>query len=198
MAFSIDRAFTFYFMRHGATDFNVRGLRCGGDVDVPLTDLGCDQALQVGKRIARLEQRIGHIVAGSLIRARQTALIVSGVLGGLPIGIDPLLNERSLGAWNGRPIAENEHSLRQGETPPGGESEAGFADRIAGALEKLRDQFDRRLLIVSSSGVGRVVNTLLGGAGRLAVANGEVVEFSCVPAPAGGYALRVHRPHQAG
>ncbi len=198
MAFVIDRPFTFYFVRHGVTDLNFRGLRCGGDMDIPLKDLGCDQAYLLGKQIEQLGLGIERIVASDLIRTRQTALIMSGVLAGIPIETDPLLNERHLGEWNGKPIADNEGLLKKGVTPPGGESEEQFTERITRALEKLRTQFGRKLLIVSSRGVGRIVNTVLGGEGRLAVANGEVVEFSGVPASGGGYKLRVHRPHQVG
>lgn len=195
MPFRIDQAFTLYFVRHGVTELNARGLRCGGDMDVPLIEAGCDQAYRTGKQIATLDLGIGQIVTSSLIRARQTALIVSGVLGGLPIETEPLLNERRLGAWNGTPVAGNEHLLRQNATPPGGETEDQFTERIVLALERLRASFGNRLLVVSSRGVGRIVNTALGGEARLDVANGEVIEFSAVPAPSGGFALRVHRVH---
>ena len=40
------------FMRHGATAPNAAGLRCGGDVDLPLTDLGHRQAVQAAQRLA--------------------------------------------------------------------------------------------------------------------------------------------------
>ena len=198
MTFKIDRPFTFYFVRHGVTDLNFKGLRCGGDMDIPLKDLGCDQAYLLGKQIEQLELGIERIVASDLIRTRQTALIMSGVLGGIPIETEPMLNERHLGEWNGKPIAENEKLLAQGVTPPGGESEGQFTERIERALEKLRAQFARRTMVVRSRGVGRIVNTVMGGEGRLAVANGEVVEFSGVPADGGGFRLRVHRPHQVG
>lgn len=198
MAFSIDSAFTFYFVRHGVTDLNFRGLRCGGDMDIPLKDLGCDQAYLLGKQIDQLGLGIRRIVASDLIRTRQTALIMSGVLGGIPVETEPLLNERHLGEWNGKPIAENEALLAKGVTPPGGESEQQFTERITRALEKLRAGFAQKTLVVSSRGVGRIVNTVLGGEGRLGVANGEVVEFSSVPAPQGGFRLKVHRPHQVG
>jgi broad specificity phosphatase PhoE len=67
---------------------------------------------------------------------------------------------------------------------------------VALALEHLRTYFDRRPLIVSSKGVGRVLNTLLGGTERMTVGNGEIVEFAVAP-HAGQPALRVSRPHQA-
>lgn len=197
MPLTLDRPFTFYFVRHGVTDLNFRGLRCGGDMDIPLKDLGCDQAYLLGKQIAELGLGIRRIVASDLVRTRQTALIMSGVLGGLPVETDAQLNERHLGEWNGKPIAENEHLLKQGVTPPGGESEQQFADRITRAVGALIPALDRRTLVVSSRGVGRIINSALGGEGRLAVANGEVVEFSSI-AEGGGFRLKVHRPHQVG
>ena len=48
--------------------------------------------------------------------------------------------------------------------------------------------------MVSSKGVGRVFNILLGGQGRMQVGNAEIVEFSVASGQAG---LRVSRPAQA-
>ena len=196
MAYNPDRAFTLYFVRHGVTEPNFRGFRCGGDLDLPLMDIGCDQAYLLAKQIEKMNLRIGVIIAGSLIRTRQTASIMSGVLGNLPVQIEPLINERHLGQWNNRPIAETEELLAARATPPGGESEDEFTARIALALEHLRPHLERRPLLVSSKGVGRVLNGLLGGTGRMQVGNGEIVEFS-VARNAGEVSLRVVRPHLA-
>jgi probable phosphoglycerate mutase len=196
MASNQDRISNFYFVRHGVTEQNFRGLRCGGDVDVPLTDIGCDQAYLLAKQIQKMGIEIGLIVAGNLIRARQTALIMSGVLGGVTMESDPLLNERHLGEWNNKPIADTEAQLASNMTPPGGESEAEFTQRVAGAVENLRSRLERKLLVVSSKGVGRVLNTLLGGQGRLQVANGEVVEFALSQSTEGRQVLMLNRPHQ--
>jgi probable phosphoglycerate mutase len=196
MTYQADRPFTLYFVRHGITEPNFRGFRCGGDSDIPMMDIGCDQAYLLAKQIEKMNLRVGVIVAGSLIRTRQTASIISGVLGTTPIEIEPLLNERRLGQWNNRPIAETEDLLKRRLTPPGGESEDQFEARVALALEHLRTLFDRRPLIVSSKGVGRVLNNLLGGTERMTVGNGEIVEFAVSP-HAGRAALRVTRPHQA-
>ena len=196
MTYLADRPFTLYFVRHGITEPNFRGFRCGGDLDLPMMDIGCDQAYLLAKQIERMNLRVGVIVAGSLIRTRQTASIISGVLGTVPVEIEPLLNERKLGQWNNRPIAETEEQLRSRVTPPGGESDEQFEARIALALERLRPVLERRPLIVSSKGVGRVMNNLLGGTERMTVGNGEIVEFAVAP-HAGTPALRVTRPHQA-
>jgi probable phosphoglycerate mutase len=191
-----DRPFTLFFVRHGITEPNFRGFRCGGDLDIPMMDIGCDQAYLLAKQIDKMNLRIGVIISGSLIRTRQTALIVSGVLGTVPVEIEPLLNERRLGQWNNKPISDTEDMLKRNVTPPGGESEEQFESRIALAFEHLRPYLEKRPLIVSSKGVGRVLNTLLGGTERMSVGNGEIVEFSVAP-QAGQSSLRVTRPHQA-
>ena len=196
MTYQADRPFTIYFVRHGITEPNFRGFRCGGDLDLPMMDIGCDQAYLLAKQIEKMHLRIGVIIAGSLIRTRQTAAIISGVLGTVPVELDPLLNERRLGQWNNRPISETEDMLKRGVAPPGGESEEQFAARIKLAFNNLRPHLDRRPLIVSSKGVGRVMNTLLGGTERMTVGNGEIVEFAVTP-QAGRAELRVARPHQA-
>ena len=196
MTYQADRPFTLYFVRHGVTEPNFRGFRCGGDLDLPLMDIGCDQAYLLAKQIEKMNLRIGVIVTGSLIRTRQTASIISGVLANVPVEIEPLLNERRLGQWNNRPIAETEELLAAKVTPPGGEPEDEFQRRVAMALDNLRPHLDRRPLIVSSKGVGRVLNALLGGQGRMQVGNGEIVEFA-VGQGHGTQALKVARPHQA-
>jgi len=194
--YQADRPFTLYFVRHGITEPNFRGFRCGGDLDIPMMDIGCDQAYLLAKQIEKMNLRVGVIVAGSLMRTRQTAAIISGVLGMVPVEIEPLLNERRLGQWNNRPIAETEEQLARKVTPPGGESEEQFSARIALALDNLRPFLDRRPLVVSSKGVGRILNGLLGGEDRMQVGNGEIVEFA-VAKTDGAMQLRVSRLQRA-
>ncbi len=181
MSYRADRSFTFYFVRHGITAPNFSGLRCGGDVDLPMMDIGCDQAYLLARQIERMHLGIGLIVAGSLLRTRQTAAIVSGVLGMVPVEVEPLLNERRLGRWNNRPIAETEAPLARGETPPGGESEDQFEARVERALDHIKPYLERRPLLVSSKGVGRVLYRILGGEERMQVGNGEIMEFAVTP-----------------
>jgi probable phosphoglycerate mutase len=196
VTYQADRPFTLYFVRHGITEPNFRGFRCGGDLDIPMMDIGCDQAYLLAKQIDKMNLHIGVIIAGSLLRTRQTASIIAGVLGDVPLIIEPLLNERRLGEWNNRPIADTEDQLARKVTPPGGESEDEFTTRVTEALEHVRPYCDRRPLLVSSKGVGRVIHRLLGGQERMQVGNGEIVEFAVAPG-AGQMDLRVSRPHQA-
>jgi len=196
MTYQADRPFTLYFVRHGITEPNFRGFRCGGDLDLPMMDIGCDQAYLLAKQIEKMNLRVGVIISGTLLRTRQTAAIISGVLGMVPVELEPLLNERRLGQWNNRPIAETEEMLARKVTPPGGESEDQFNARVSLALDHLRPHFDRRPLLVSSKGVGRILNGLLGGQDRMTVGNGEIVEFAVAP-HSGEASLRVSRPNQA-
>jgi 2,3-bisphosphoglycerate-dependent phosphoglycerate mutase len=151
------------FMRHGATALNAAGLRCGGDVDLPLAELGHHQAVRAAQRLAALRPRVGVIVVSALQRTRQTAGIVGQALHGVEIVIDAAFNERRLGAWNRRPIAETQAELEAGITPPGGESNAEFTQRIRAAVTAtLVPLLGERPLLVASKGVARVLGELTG------------------------------------
>ena len=180
-------AAAFAFMRHGATAHNLQGLRCGGDLDVPLTDVGCRTVFEMACAMQERSMGWGVILCGTLLRTRQSALIISGVLRDLPIIGVPALNERHLGQWNGRPIKDTEALLASNQTPPGGEPEDAFVARVSQALSEIMRHRFQPPLVVSSKGVGRVLNSLLGGSGRLTVSNGELVVFT--PQPDGGVEL---------
>lgn len=151
------------FMRHGATAFNAAGLRCGGDVDLPLTELGHLQSVQAAQHLAALRPRVGVIVVSALQRTRQTAEIIGRALHGVEVVVEPAFNERRLGEWNRRPIAETQAELAAGITPPGGESNAEFTQRISQAVETtLLPLLGERVLLVASKGVARVLGELCG------------------------------------
>jgi probable phosphoglycerate mutase len=165
-------------VRHGETELNARGLRCGGDLDVPLSDTGREQVRRLGARIARMDLGLQLILTSSLVRTRETAAILADMLGGLPVEVAEGLEERRLGAWNRVPVADTEDLLRQGVTPPGGEPAEDFRLRIETALAGLVPRLERPCLVVGSRGVARVLNELQGGKGRLDAGNSELLEFS--------------------
>jgi probable phosphoglycerate mutase len=165
------------FIRHGATAPNLAGLRCGGDLDVPLTELGRRQALSVCPVIAALRPRVGLIVTSDLIRTKETAALIAPYLPGVPIRVEPEFAERKLGRWNLMPIAETQPWLEARMTPPGGESEAEFLDRIARAIRRIKTELHLRPLLIGSKGVGRVLGELIGIEDRLELDNGSLAEF---------------------
>lgn len=166
------------FMRHGVTALNAAGLRCGGDVDLPLAELGHRQSVLAAQHLAALRPRVGVIVVSALQRTRQTADIVARCLRGVEIVIDAGFNERLLGAWNRRPIAETQAQLAAGITPPGGESNDEFLQRIRNAvMATVVPLLGERPLLVASKGVARVLGELAGGGARAPLGNADIVEF---------------------
>jgi broad specificity phosphatase PhoE len=89
----------FYILRHGETDWNRDG-RLQGQTDVPLNDVGRDQARSVASMLSCLD--IADCYASDLVRAYETADIA---LSGHPRGIIPTahegLRERNFGSMNG-------------------------------------------------------------------------------------------------
>lgn len=170
-----------HFVRHGATAANLAGLRCGGDLDLPLTPIGRQQALAAGRALLQLRPAISHIVTSDLARTRETAAVIAGVLGAsqdMPqVLVAPDFAERRLGDWNLQPSADTETALHGGQVPPGGESTAQFERRIQGALAGIRPLLQHNVLLVGSKGVARVLGELCGLPGRLALDNGVNYRF---------------------
>src|SRR6478736_8674663 len=81
-------------IRHGETDWN-RELRFQGHIDVPLNDMGHEQARRLGLRMAR--EQAQHLVCSDLMRCQQTAAPTSLQLS-LPVSLDAALREQHFGA----------------------------------------------------------------------------------------------------
>ncbi len=88
--------------RHGNTDWNAGG-RVQGQIDVPLNDLGREQAVDAADLLVRLKP--DAIVASDLRRAADTAAALAA-LTGLPVQYDVRLRERFFGEWQGLTMAE--------------------------------------------------------------------------------------------
>ena len=172
---------TLRFVRHGATAPNLAGLRCGGDLDVPLTDTGRQQARAAAQHIAGLGWHIGLVITSDLKRTSETASIIAKLLGGVEVLTEPAFAERRLGQWNLLPIADSQPWLEARLAPPGGEAHEAFAQRILGAAQALLPCLARRPLLVGSKGVARVLGELCQGAApndrRPALANGGLLQF---------------------
>jgi broad specificity phosphatase PhoE len=93
---------SFYFLRHGQTNWNVEG-RFQGHTDIPLNDFGLSQAQDAAKALARCP--VDLIIASPLMRARKTAEIVAEHLG-KPLLVDDALKERHFGAFEGLVVNE--------------------------------------------------------------------------------------------
>lgn len=127
------------FVRHGETALNVAQIV--QPADTPLSPRGLLQAERVAERLCGLE--IEALVSSDLPRALQTARKIAARTGA-EIEIDPVWRERNFGDWRGHPWHDLGFDPRTTDRlPPGGESPAAFAERVATAFATLQ-QRERR------------------------------------------------------
>jgi 2,3-bisphosphoglycerate-dependent phosphoglycerate mutase len=167
---------TLWLVRHGQSQGNVAreaadeaGLHEIAievrDVDVPLSDLGHQQAAATGHWFAALppEERPEIILTSPYLRARQTANAIceaGGLNGPTKLVIDERLREREFGVFDrlttlgikDKYPEEAAHRASLGKfyhRPPGGESWADVILRLRSAMNTINLHYcDRRVLIV--------------------------------------------------
>jgi broad specificity phosphatase PhoE len=167
-----------WLVRHAQSEGNVaddaaRGARAERleldirDPDVPLSAVGKEQALALGRSWQSLEpgRRPTRLLSSPYERARQTALLAIDAAGwDIEVEPDERLRERDLGMLDGytrygieaRFPEEAERRARLGKfyyRPPGGESWADVAGRVRAVLEALGPTAGERLLVVTHQAV---------------------------------------------
>jgi probable phosphoglycerate mutase len=148
-----------YIARHGQTIWNVANKICGS-TDIALTELGYQQARQLGEKILAEHLPIDEILYSPLIRASETARIVSEVTG-LPRREEVRLKEQNFGRFEGTPRDGAEFALaktRFADHYGGGESMLQMAQRIYGLVDDLKKE-DRTYLLVAHNGIARVLKS---------------------------------------
>ncbi len=162
-------------VRHGQTDWNLRGL-VQGQTDEPLDDQGRGQARRLGQRLAGLGLTALH--SSDLSRAAETAALV-GQATGLAPQLSAAWRELNLGAAEGRPRAEalGDHAdmasaaaLSQGPLATGAETWEQVQDRVLPALDQLLAAHPgERVLLVGHGGSLKVLLSHLLGLRRAMV-----------------------------
>ncbi len=144
-------------LRHGETAWNRDGVFRGTE-DVPLNDLGKEQAALTGERLRKIP--ISHVYTSPLSRSRDTALLAAKPQN-LPVEEREFLNDMHFGQWQGLRVEEvasrwpQEYDVWQNNPQmcqtPGGESLKGVFQRAARGLENLIREKDSGgdLLLVS-------------------------------------------------
>ena len=167
----------FYFLRHGETESNARGI-IGGSLDVDLTPLGREQAVRAAAALS--SSHITHVYSSPLKRALRTATPIGEALH-LPVSVVDELAERNWGVLEGQPRAER----RRGETPEGAETPQVFMERVMKGLARVEGEAP---LIVAHSGTFRVLcRTLSIVEAETPVTNALPLRF--VPLDAGGWKI---------
>ena len=184
-----------FFVRHGETDWNVEG-RLQGRQDIPLNTLGREQSARAGRKLKDLLASAGLrpeetlFQSSPLGRTRETLEIARRAMG-LPAdggAFDDRLLEFTFGRWEGLTwpevcardpaLAAARGADKWNFCPPGGESYAQLAERLAPWLAEQ----DRPSVVVSHGGVARALMRLIGSLSeqRAPVANiwqGRVLVF---------------------
>jgi uncharacterized phosphatase len=89
-----------YLLRHGETEWNRDGNRYCGLTDIPLSDIGREQAELAADYLKSVPFQA--VYASPLIRAYETAKIISS-RHDLPIQTDKRIQEIDFGSWEGKP-----------------------------------------------------------------------------------------------
>jgi glucosyl-3-phosphoglycerate phosphatase len=150
--------------RHGRTEWNVVN-RFQGQADIPLDELGYEQAMRAAEVLARYEP--SSLYSSDLSRCYQTAEVLAQHTG-LEIVTDKRLREIHVGSWEGLVGAEVREAdpelarrLWAGEDvrrSPTGESPIEVAERMLEVLTEIAEGAeDRSTVVVVTHGLsGRV------------------------------------------
>jgi glucosyl-3-phosphoglycerate phosphatase len=161
---------TVVLWRHGRTEWNAAG-RMQGQSDVPLDDVGREQARAAAESLARLEPTA--VVASDLLRASATADALAEATG-LTVTPDERVRERSFGVWEGLMRAELEErwpaefrAWVQGGQPEGVQVERRDAvgERFAAAVTEHGEQLgadDTLVVVTHGAAISIGVTALLG------------------------------------
>lgn len=156
---------TLYFTRHGQTIWNVENKICGA-TDIALTDLGHQQAMDLGAKLKNdIENgtlHIDEILYSPLIRAKDTALHISEITG-IPAREEARLIEQNFGRYestprNGEEFGEmKKHFINHYGT---GETMLHLAQRIYNLIDDLKAESDKKTyLLVAHNGISRVIRS---------------------------------------
>ena len=189
-----------WIVRHGETDWNREGLY-QGIADIPLNELGLEQACSAAERLVQARRGFSAIYSSPLSRARQTAEQTALRLG-LPVREDVRLREINQGDWTGKnyrtivtlfgdPLArQTDPGKADGvrdtvhARAPGGESVAEVAARLALAADDIAAAHPDQAVLVFSHG--------LAGATLYCQSLGIPLEQVYSHIPANGGVLGVH------
>ncbi len=148
-----------YFTRHGQTIWNVENKICGA-TDIELTELGHEQAVELGKEILRQKLQIDEILYSPLIRAAETARHVSEITG-IPMREEIRLKEQNFGRYES--TARNGEEFSQMKTHfvnhyGSGETMLHLAQRIYNLLDEIKAD-NKTYLLVAHNGIARVIHS---------------------------------------
>lgn len=160
-----------YVIRHGETESNTR-FACVGSTDVPLNEVGIEQAQSLCRRIDGVCADIVYV--SPLSRAFETIRYYCDNHVDIPVVTEPAIAERDFGDWEDMSFEEIQSSAPEmyrswendfiGYKVPGGESSVEVQERVNGFIDKLISQGDdKTYFVVTHLGTSRhIISRCLG------------------------------------
>jgi len=158
-----------YLMRHGKPDFAGDGRYCIGITDLPLSEVGKEQALLLKQFLQ--DKSIEHYYSSPLRRCRQTAELIAP--GAEMVFVVNGFKEVNMGDWEGLPFAEIKRLYpdayeKRGQdivhySPPGGECFDKCAERAWKTFGEILAVTHGNIAIVSHAGINRALLCRLQG-----------------------------------
>ncbi len=203
---------TYFIMRHGQTEHNLKGLWNFGDTTDPLTDAGREQVVASAAMLK--DKKIDLIITSPFARTLETATLVAARIG---LTEENIITDSRIGEWNvgaafdGKPMDEffairNAQADRYGFKTEDGESYADLIKRAGDFLYDIEKKYEgKTILIVSHGGVDRAMDLISQGLSMRNLfeqsrayqnfANAEVRQIDFAPMPHNEqYELDLHRP----
>ena len=150
-----------FFTRHGQTIWNVENKICGA-TDIELTELGHQQAEELGRKLAEEQPGIDEILYSPLVRAAETARHISEMTG-IPMRMEPRLKEQNFGRFESTPrngeefMEAKSHFLDHYD---GGETMMHLCQRVYNLLDDVKAESDHKTyLLVAHNGISRIVQS---------------------------------------
>lgn len=157
---------TIYLVRHGETEWNVKGFM-QGQTDSPLTKEGVRQAKVLGKKLKKIN--FSAVFSSDLLRAKRTAEIIA-LERKIAVKTTKLLRERAFGRFEGIHNQEFEKQLKRMFEKFGKLNEKQkLKFKLAEDIESDEEIFNRLNLFL------REISTVYPGKNILVVAHGGII-----------------------
>lgn len=173
-----------YFTRHGQTIWNVENKICGA-TDIALTELGHQQAIELGKKLVTENIHIDEILYSPLVRASETARHISEITN-VPMRMEPRLKEQNFGRYESTPRDGEEFQEMKTHFIDhfgSGETMLHLAQRIYNLLDDIKAEADNKTyLLVAHNGIARVIHSYFHDMGneeyaKFGIKNCEIREY---------------------
>ena len=156
-----------YLARHGQNKDNVEGI-LNGHRDEPLTEKGIGQAHEIANKIKGVDLSFDLIYSSPLIRAYDTAEIISETIGSTKPVKESLLIERDFGIMTGKKISDIDKfcapNIIKAEIityfldPEGAETFPDLMKRGRILLDKIQKEHkDGNMLLVTHGDIGKMI-----------------------------------------